>query len=290
MLSPQPYALPNGTLVQPFLTPQNTLVRSEDNKSLKCNYTGCSYQGTFRRLWELKGHIAAKHTKVKAFWCPVIGCTKAGSRISAFVRPDKLTDHLRAAHHDKSALAVCPAPNCAHVPLEADLLSVHIKLQHTDNKQQGVVAQMLRAISNAVSADFRRCPLQSCQKRIVLEDFSSHLLRHPCEDPSTAVTRLALEGYVVEKLQCEHERGNGGPINEPYLCGTSVVEMACPVCGSRHRDRQSLKSHIEGSHVWAGEDMTPFRQQILALIGMEAIQMLGNEVWSDVACQLTFDA
>jgi hypothetical protein len=101
---------------------------------------------------------------------------------------------------------------------------------------------------------------------------------------------LAKEGYVVSKFDCEHGAGDAGPTNEWWcVCGMNLVEIACPVCGSRHWNTQSLKAHVEESHVSVGEDITLFRQQILALIGMEAIQVLGRDSWSDVACQLRQD-
>jgi hypothetical protein len=97
---------------------------------------------------------------------------------------------------------------------------------------------------------------------------------------------LARAGYMVGKFHCEHEEADGGPTGGLCVCGMSSIEIACPVCASFRWDKHGLEIHIEESHVRAGEDMTPFRQKILALIGSEAIQVLGSDVWRDVACQL----
>jgi len=264
-------------------------VRQGSTRTLICSFTDCDYKRPFRRSWELQRHVAAKHTNEKPFSCPVVDCVR-GDKAIAFVRPDKVTAHIRAAHRDKTTKAVCPVASCANTPLELELLGLHIKLHHLSDKQQGdEVTKTLRAITNAASIDHRQCLLQSCKKRVDLEDFHSHLASHTSEDLNAISSELAREGYIVSNFHCEHGATDGEPINEWCLCRINLVEAACPVCRSRHWDRQSLRAHIEQAHVWTGENMTPFRQRILALIGMEATQVLGTEVWSDVACQLTQD-
>lgn len=219
----------------------------------------------------------------------MVDCTKNG-RTSVFARSDKLTDHIRAIHCGKSAKAVCPAPACAKISTDLDLLSIHIKSYHVGNKQGEVVEKTLRAITDAVCVDRRKCPLRFCRKRVELEDLTLHLLDHKGEMLEAAAPELVRQGYVVGKFHCEHGGGDFGPTDEWCVCGMTSIEIACPVCTSLHWDRKSLKAHIEESHVWIGQDMVRSRQRIFALIGTEAIQMLGNEAWSDIACQLTFDA
>lgn len=230
----------------------------------------------------------SKHTSEKPFWCLVVGCIK-GRSAPAFARPDKLTQHMRAVHHRGGARAVCPSDSCADVPLELDMLGVHIKLQHLTSKDKhkhdGVTGQYVRAIMNAVSTDRRNCPLWFCRKRVELDDFHIHLLTHTSEELGASVDELAQEGYTLSKLGCEHGEDNLDPVN-PCRCEVTAVELSCPMCASRHWNRQSLKIHIEEVHVWSGEDLTTFRQRILALIKIEAAQILDGRVWSDVACPL----
>jgi len=260
--------------------------KSEGRKSFKCPYTCCNYQGTFRRRWELQRHIATKHAGDKKFPCPVVGCSTNG-QTPTFARSDKLTSHIKATHRSVGVKAICPATTCSCMPLELDLLGVHIKLCHLQKEQEGVQKMICRALANAASIGYCQCLL--CKKRISLDDFPLHLSGHTTGDLDAAIPKLAEEGYIVSKLSCEHEKGSAGPIIEWCFCGMTSVEIACPMCDSRHLDRLSLKAHIEQAHVWTGENMTPFRRRILALIGMEATQVLGMEVWSDIACQLTQD-
>jgi hypothetical protein len=44
----------------------------------------------------------------------------------------------------------------------------------------------------------------------------------------------------------------------------------------------SNSARSRNHYVWVGEDVTPFRQHVFALIGLQAIQ---GEVWSDDALQ-----
>jgi hypothetical protein len=56
----------------------------------------------------------------------------------------------------------------------------------------------------------------------------------------------------------------------------------CPICASRHHCRLSLKTHVEEAHLGSGENVIAFRREILALVGTEALQMLGKTAWDDV--------
>lgn len=256
---------------------------------MECNNAGCSYEKTFSRQWELQRHIAAKHRSEKPFWCSVVGCIK-GRAAPAFARPDELTAHIRAVHHRGKVYAVCPASNCANTALELDLLGVHIRIQHLKNgsKHEGVIGGLLRAMNNAASTDYRHCPLWFCKLRVGLDDFPLHLLSHTSEELDAAVPVLAQEGYIVSKSGCEHDNGGKGSANQCCTCKVTSVELACPLCLTRRGSRQSLKSHIEERHVQPGvaTSTSVFRQRILALIRTDAVRILGDEIWSDVACQL----
>ena len=252
--------------------PPKKAVRKGHSKSLICTYVGCTYDGTFPRQWELQRHIDAQHADKKPYWCPVVSCLKYG-KVPAFARPDKLTDHVRAAHYDKGTSVVCPAPTCAGTPLGLDLLGVHIRLQHLKTGEKGEAGKMFRAIANAAPTDHRRCPLPSCKnkKRVRIEDFLTHLFTHEIEDLEVGSSELEREGYSVGRFGCGYEEGHAGPIDGWCVCRLVSVEVVCPVCASRHWDLQSLKTHIRETHAQAGEDLTAFRRRILTLVGMEAI-------------------
>lgn len=253
-----------------------------DGKTLTCDHAGCSYAGTFRRPWELQRHVAAKHSTERPFWCPVIGCIK-GRGAPAFARPDKLTTHMRTVHRNKNVQAICPAATCPDTALELDVLGVHIKLQHLGSKPGGVMGGMFRAVTNAASTDHRYCPLWFCKARVNLEVFPSHLLNHTSAELAATIPALAQEGYVVNRFGCEHSREEAGSTNDPCFCKITSIELVCPICASRHESRLVLKTHVEGTHLQSGEDVVGFRREILALVGMEASRMLGEEAWSDVA-------
>jgi hypothetical protein len=153
-----------------------------------------------------------------------------------------------------------------------------------------VIGRTFCALANAASTDHRRCPLYSCKVRLSLDDVLSHLLSHTSDELTTAAPGLAFEGYVVGKFDCEHREGDAGLVEDWCVCGMSSIQVVCPICRSCYWDRQGLKAHIEEVHIQVGEVVTSFRQQILTLIGMEAIQMLGDEAWSDAVCQLAPDA
>jgi hypothetical protein len=274
----------DGGTVQLFVTrdPSKGSTQHADGKSLTCDHAGCSYVGTFRRQYELQRHIAAKHTKEKPFWCPVIGCIK-GKGAPAFARPDKLTTHMRTVHRDKNVQAICPAATCPDTALEVDVLGVHIKLQHLRYKPGGVMGGMFRAVMNAASTDHRYCPLWFCKARVNLEAFPSHLLNHTSDELGAFIPTLVQEGYAVGRVGCEHGGGGAGSTDYPCSCKVTSIKLMCPICASCHESRLSLKIHVEEVHVWSGEDVVAFRRKILALIGMEASQMLGEMAWDDVA-------
>jgi hypothetical protein len=272
--------------VQVSVAPQSASGPTDpaNEKNLTCDHAGCDYHRTFRRQWELQRHVAAKHTTEKPYWCPVIGCIK-GRGAPAFARPDKLTAHMRAVHRNKDAQAICPAATCPDTALKLDVLGVHIELQHLWSKPGGVIGGMFRAVKNAVSTDYRYCPLWSCKTRVHLEDFPPHLLSHTSGELGAVIPALAREGYVASRVGCEHGEEDAGSMNDLCFCKVTFMELVCPICASRHGSRLGLKTHVEGAHLHSGENVVAFRRQILALVGMEASRMLGEEAWSDVARQ-----
>jgi hypothetical protein len=273
----------NQVIINP--ASRKKLVERGSGENLRCDHDGCKYKGTFPRQWELQRHIASKHTAEKPYWCPVAGCVK-GNGAPAFARPDKLTAHVRAIHYGKDVKAVCPANTCTDKALTLDLLGVHVKSEHLKNRHEGVIGGMLRAMANAASADHRRCPVWFCKVRVGLEDFPSHLLRHTNEELAVVASELAEEGYLLNKSDCEHDDEEVVLAGGWCICKVTSIGLECPVCMSHHRDRQSLKAHMEEVHTGRSEDLATFRQRILALVGMEATSALGKDVWSDVMCQI----
>jgi hypothetical protein len=129
---------------------------------------------------------------------------------------------------------VCPDASCADIVLDLDLFGVHVKFQHLECQQGGVIGKTFRALANAASADYRRCPLCSCKARLSLDDLPSHLLSHRSDGLTIAGPGLALEGYIVGKFHYEHREGDAGPIDEWCVCEMNSIEIMCPVCASRH--------------------------------------------------------
>lgn len=144
---------------------------------------------------------------------------------------------------------------------------------------------MFRALANAGSTDHRRCPLPSCKnkKRVRIEDFLMHLSTHEVEDLEAGSSELEREGYSVGRFGCGYEERHTGPTDRWCVCRLATVEAVCPVCASRHWDMQSLKTHVQEAHVQVGGDLSGFRRRILALVGMEAVQILGGKAWGDIA-------
>jgi hypothetical protein len=154
--------------------------------------------------------------------------------------------------------AVCPASTCTGKALNLDLFGVHVKSKHLKNRHEGVIRGMLRAMANAASADHRRCPLWFCKVRVDLEDFPSHLLCHTNEELAIMASELAEEGYLLNKSDCEHDDEEVVLVGGWCIYKVTSIGLECPVCKSHHRDRQSLKTHVEEVHTGCAKDLTTF--------------------------------
>jgi hypothetical protein len=90
-------------------------------------------------------------------------------------------------------------------------------------------------LANAGSTDYRRCLLLSCKKkRVCIEEFLIHLFAHEIEDLEAGSSELEQEGYSVGRLGCEYGEGHTGAVDRWCMCRLASVEVACPVCASRH--------------------------------------------------------
>lgn len=128
-----------------------TPTTSNQGKNLTCDRPDCNK--TFARQWELKRHHESKHSAVKQYVCPVVGCNALrGGGVPAFSRPDKLTSHIKSVHVGTDATAACPAGTCADLPMDLDILGAHIQLYHPNRKQEGETGRLLCAVFNATRA------------------------------------------------------------------------------------------------------------------------------------------
>jgi hypothetical protein len=91
---------------------------------------------------------------------------------------------------------------------------------------------------------------------------------------------------MVIRSDCWHTGDDVGSTNGWCVCKVTSVKLICPVCASCHEERQTLKAHLREAHTGLGKEMVAFRQRVLALVGMEAAQMLGGDVWDDIIHQL----
>jgi len=155
--------------------------------------------------------------------------------------------------------AICPANTYTDKALTLDLLGVHVKSEHLKNRHKGVIRGILRVIANAASADHRRCPLWFCKVRVGLEDFPSHLLRHTNEELAIVASELAEEGYLLNKSDYEHDYEDIALVGGWYIYKVTLIGLECPVCKSHHKDRLSLKTHIEEVYIGRAEDLATFR-------------------------------
>ncbi|CEL08218.1 hypothetical protein ASPCAL11369 [Aspergillus calidoustus] len=75
-------------------------------RSLKCEWRGCTYTGTFSRPAQLKRHADTQHIYPGSFVCPVSGCDKT------FNRKDNLGVNLRQMHHSDEGHPQCQTGKC----------------------------------------------------------------------------------------------------------------------------------------------------------------------------------
>ncbi|KAL4860562.1 hypothetical protein BDV12DRAFT_204914 [Aspergillus spectabilis] len=74
-----------------------TSPRDLSPKSLKCEWRGCTYTGTFSRPAQLKRHVDTQHIYPGSFICHAPGCDKA------FNRKDNLGVHVRQRHESDNS-------------------------------------------------------------------------------------------------------------------------------------------------------------------------------------------
>ncbi|KAL4904424.1 hypothetical protein BDW74DRAFT_30644 [Aspergillus multicolor] len=62
---------------------------------LRCKWAGCTYDGSFARIHDLRRHVETKHIAPRSYRCPELRC---GGK--AFNRRENLKEHMRRFHAD----------------------------------------------------------------------------------------------------------------------------------------------------------------------------------------------
>lgn len=236
----------NGTQVlQGGTVKPTTSGKARKDLALKCMHADCNHHGTFPRQYELDRHMRVKHDSFAKHACPIRGCFKGPAK-SVFARSEKLTSHLRAVH-TQNVPASCPASGCFVNSLDLELLGVHVNQAHSDERSQN--DQTLRAVANASSTKFCKCPLWNCAKHIRLEDFMQHIMSHSREELSTVEDELRQRSYHLTFTKSTHL----APATAAQTCDCPAVSIAiaCPMCACFFRDHGALRTHLECEHIIA---------------------------------------
>lgn len=230
------------------------------NKQLTCPHIGCTHEGTFPRQYELERHIRVKHGSKKPFLCPYPGCFK-GQAPSRFARSDKLTAHIRTAHHRQDDLALrCPAEGCIELPMTPDLLSIHIQMKHSGYRYYPVVPEAFRPLVNAASSSWRQCFLGNCGKQLRLESLVPHMMSQPhsVEQINSVADELRTNHYLVVKGSCSCGIADVGEFAQTCVCASTAIELVCPVCPQTHKDHDALREHLDEDHLVSSEQRAHF--------------------------------
>ena len=203
---------------------------------LKCDFEGCTHQGTFPRKWELARHIATKHSVGSgSFVCRAEGCfDKQLPR--AFTRSDKLTSHIKAVHTRDTVFTSCPVDRCNFGRCTLETLGVHLARAHGQFYQRG------SEVLNASTCKVRKCPLWRCGKHLKARDLPGHVTGHAKDDVLAAIPELEHEGLVVLSTSVSSQQGH------TYTGLTIAVQ--CPVCNTMSDDIDQFVTHLWSRHVF----------------------------------------
>lgn len=184
---------------------------SSNPGAFKCEYHGCKYRGTFKRIYDLNRHMK-KHTERNALSCFFSSCDET------FYRADKFRTHV--LKHGDEDLVACPIEDCMYGPAKADLLKLHLRNHHKD-------APPFRSIFQYYG-HIRRCPLPSCDKIMKLDSLRDHLLKthHTVAKQPNDRGKLKTAGFDADSL-----------------------DYICPVCNGVFRELASWRNHIVTDHL-----------------------------------------
>ena len=273
-LFPSKEKVPSRPLAEDF---SRTSRRS--NLSLKCEHPGCSYDGTFRRHYELERHIRVRHDNKAQFQCPVMGCFK-GSRRTTFFRADKLTSHLRHIH-GQEILYNCVEPGCDLKNLEGDLMFVHLQGHLQSPPSQ--VGKQTRAVLNALSPAIRECPVWDCRAKVSLQGLSSHLLRHEQSKITVLCEELIIMNYLCTRSGCSHEHASLS--GQACLCPVTAVLVVCPLCRLQCLDHQGFYMHMMEVHMLrTAQHFHTWTAHVLQMLVVSGYELQSSSLEQDPAC------
>jgi hypothetical protein len=199
----------------------------------KCDFEGCTHEGTFSRNWELRRHVQTRHPRAGAgsFVCRAEGCFNKQMPWT-FARSDKLTAHIKATHTCNTIFTSCPANGCNFGASTLETLGVHLERAHK-NCEEG------RGVLNASTCRVRKCPLWRCGKHVTAAELLDHVAGHDRNEVLAAASRLGSDGLVVttETEPAHMEQSKRG----------LVIAMACPICDTVCGD---FTAHLWASHLF----------------------------------------
>lgn len=195
----------------------------------KCDAPGCEHLN-FSRMVDLARHQETKHTDKpsKQFVCYAQGCFRKNEPW-AFVRPDKLTSHIKATHSHNTIFTRCPSTDCVFGRATLEVLGVHIERVH-------VLDAATRSVLNASSCRMMRCRVWSCSKYMAVRNMLAHLeSRHSVSEMWAATSDLNADCLFV------HEFG-----------GTTgfTVSVCCPACGTGCEMIEDFERHLWKAHLY----------------------------------------
>jgi hypothetical protein len=202
--------------------------KQKKSLQLKCDFEGCTHQGTFPRKWELARHIGTKHSVGSAsFVCRAEGCfDKQLPR--TFTRPDKLTSHIKAVHTRDTVFTSCPVDRCDFGRCTLETLGVHLARAHNQFIHEG------SEVLNATTCKVRKCPLWRCGKHLKARDLPGHVAEQHAKDEVLAeASKLESEGFVVLS-----------PLESSQSVHTLNITVQCPVCNITSDDVDGFIAHF----------------------------------------------
>jgi hypothetical protein len=206
--------------------------RSQKSRQLKCDFAGCTHDGTFPRTWELKRHRATHG--VASFACRAEGCFNKQMPWT-FTRSDKLTAHIKATHTRDTVFAACPVTGCAFGRCTLETLGVHIARVHERGPRwYAKEVEEGRAFLNASSCKARKCPLWRCGKHVKAPELLGHITKHAKHDVLAAIPELEHEGLIV------HHASDLG----------LIITVSCPICNTKSDGMDHFINHLWTSHLF----------------------------------------
>jgi len=251
----------------------STHIQNQRNikRRLKCDRPGCKV--SFVRPYELNRHKTTVHAS-HPIQCPHSKCLVEMRRL------DKLTAHIRSIHGADS-LYNCIVPGCLALERRCESMHVHLfgHLQSSDLVNRPFV----KAVFNALSPAYRRCPLQSCRTVQHVTGFTQHLLKHAQNELQEVAHTLETMCYSLTS-SCTSPEHLVGDLH--HILGdnsTRTIYIRCPVSGTclfLARDHGCLDTHIRENHllrdafhfkIWVAHVEEKLAESGYALLGNKSV-------------------